>query len=109
MSTEYNTVLAVGRWFNDESEAVNFLMSAGVLTQADFAGINLHGLEENLPRGMSGCVLNSNTGDGYYIGFKISTAHPSSFRKDFEEGMEKWDALFKGSEEAEIVNEVTSF
>jgi hypothetical protein len=107
MSTEYNTVLAVGRWFNDEDEAVEFLSLAGVLKEEDLKSVSQYGLAESLPRGMSGGGLNASTGEGYYIGYMISTAHPSSFRKDFEDGMEQWDSLFL--EEAEIVNEVTSF
>lgn len=106
MSREHESILVVGRYFDNESDAVNFLMAAGVLTQADFDVINFDGLEENLPRGMSGGCLNLFTGEGYYIGYKISTSDPESFRKDFEDGMEKWDALFKGSETAEIINEV---
>lgn len=106
MSIDYTPILAVGRTFDNHDEAESFMREHGLLDKTEEEVGDEGGLEECMPHGLEGAGLNYFTGWGFYVGFTISCKDPESFRKDFEDGMEKWDALFKGAVDAEIIHEV---
>lgn len=96
MGIDYHAIVAIGKTFDDKSEAQDYLESANILTEADLDEIEDDGFEEWLYNNdkIGGQCLNCYSGDYYYIGFDISVRDPESFRKSFEDGMEQWDKLF---------------
>jgi hypothetical protein len=107
MGVDYTAILAVGKEFENESEAAHFLRAYDLLSATDMEGIeNGESLSEMLPLKMDGSCLNFYTGYGYYIGYDLRSYDPDSFREDFESAVAKWKSAFEGKEKAEIIHTV---
>lgn len=98
MGIDYNAVLAIGKEFNDRSEAQEFLEGSGVLSEDDLDDIeNGDGLGEWLYNNdkVGGGILNYYSScTPYYIGYDISVRDPEAFQKSFDDAMTQWNQLF---------------
>jgi len=105
MSVDYTAVLAVGKEFDEQGEAEDFLRENGFLRDVTEEEMEDEGLTELLPEALQGSCLNYYYGYGFYLGFHISCRDVESFKKNYEEGVEKWDKMFPNTP-AEIVHTV---
>lgn len=106
MGVDYTAILAVGKEFENESEAQDFLESYNLLSEEDLEAIEDCCLSECLPCNMDGGGLNMYSGYGYYIGYYIRCHDPETFQKDYIEALTNWDKAFGGKEKAEIIHTV---
>lgn len=105
MSVDYTAILAIGKEFDERSEAELFIVNNKLATEEEIEEAD--GLSEWLYNHdkLDGDCLNHYSGNGFYVGFDISCRDPESFAKSFAEGMDKWNALFPNSP-AEVVHTV---
>lgn len=106
MGIDYTAILAVGKEFAYESEALDFLSKYNLLSDEDLEIIEQDGYCENLPCNMDGGWLNMYSVYGYYIGYSIRCDSPEHFHSDYLEGLSNWDKAFEGKEKAEIIHTV---
>lgn len=100
MSVDYDPIIAVGKWFESEEIARNFLQSEKFSKDLDDDLDD--DLEEALfERGMCGGVINAYNGYGYYIGYDLDT---EDIVESYKESVEKWNSIFKSA--PEVVNTV---
>lgn len=101
MGTSYTAVLALGKEFESESEAEDFLEAAGLLTEEMVD----EGLQECTPEGLTFDSLNLYSGGYYYLGVDLSPRDVEGFRKNFEDATSLWDKYFPDSP-AEMIHTV---
>ena len=107
MGVDYTAILAIGKEFDERSEAEYFLIDNKIVTEEELEeaeGIGEWLWSQNKFK-LDGGYLNHYSGNGFYIGFDISCRSPEIFAKDFSEGMEEWDKLFPNTP-AEVVHTV---
>lgn len=101
MSVDYTAVLAIGKQFEDKSEAVCFLEQHLKLSDEDMEMVDEEGLDEwayeKYPQLDIEC-LNLYSGDYYYVGIKLSPREYRDFTRQVEEVIETWEATFPGIE-----------
>ena len=100
MGVNYTAVLAIGKEFENEREAEEFLREVGLMTDED------ESIDSWLPGNLVGQGLDLYSGYGYYIGYNLRPTNPDKFSKDFESAIAAWEKLFKGKAEAEIIHTV---
>ena len=100
MGVDYTAVLAVGKEFENESEALDFLHSTGAMKEDE------DDIDAWLPGSMNARSLDLYSGYGYYIGIDLRPSDVEGFRKNFEDAVAEWDAVFKGKADAEMIHTV---
>lgn len=105
MGISYSAILAIGKEFDEQSEAVQFLVDNGLATEEEIEEAD--GPSEWLynHESLDGSMLNYCSGYGFYIGFDISVRSTERFAKDYTEGLAEWNKLFPDTP-AEIVHTV---
>jgi len=100
MGVDYTAVLAVGKEFTSVTKAERFMREHGLLTEFTEDEVEDMGLAECVDgsgRSLKFQSLDLYSGGYYYLGFTLDPRSVDSFRKDFEEAVEKWDKLFPDS------------
>lgn len=96
MGIRYCAIIAIGKEFEDEIEALGFLHDNGyLLSEQDEINIENDGLSECLSGiNLDGDCLDYYSGNGYYLGFDINCSNPDKFKSTYEKGIEEWSKLF---------------
>lgn len=96
MGVDYSAVLMVGKAFNEESDAVDWLESKGV----EFAEDDLEdGLADYLDSNknklaITGTILNMYTGYGFVLGYYLTLHDPANFGQQYQEMFDKFKSTF---------------
>lgn len=96
MGVDYRAVVGIGKTFYDRYAATEFLEQYNVLDDEDRGRIEEDGLVEWLCDNskVEGCLLDYYRCDYFFVGYELVCTSPESFRKSFEEGMDKWSKHF---------------
>lgn len=105
MGVDYTAVIALGKEFTSEDEAVKFIRDAGLLTEDLEDEIEDYGLQECTPHDLTFQSLDLYSGGYYYLGFPLKAGDPEKFRVSLNSAIENWNKLFPNYP-ARVINTV---
>lgn len=109
MSIDYNSILAVGKIFDNCDEAEQFFLAKANLSRVQLDEIKREGFEEfisshEIDSWPTGGMINAYTGRDFWLGFGIDTSSVEKYLTSSHYGINTWEKLF--GETPEIINEV---
>ena len=105
MPPAYNAILAIGRKFDTEIDALDFLISKEYVNDRNLEEIKKYGLWDYLGDiDLEGGAMNCFTGEGFWIGWNLSL---TNLIESIRDKSQNWRLSFH--EEPEIILEVEVF
>ncbi len=109
MGIDYNALLYVGKLFDSQGEAENFIKDANFLSETDKEELEELGLSEFLATypHLGGESIDSYSGYGFIVGYELSfyVYEPETYLAAYKESVRDWYELFKDVK-PEIIHEV---
>ena len=105
MGVEYTAVLAIGKEFTSEEDAVDFLRERGHLADVKTEQIEDDGLDEHLPYGLVFQNLDLYSDGCYFLGIRLYADSAVTLRNFLDTAIDTWDSHFPGFP-ADVINTV---